>query len=333
MIGTTHFTNAVVEARAAGSDRRRSGSGCPRRRRCRRWSTGRRRCATRSAATCASATAATSSTGAGSPPLDAGRAAARCRRLSPRRASARSRSRRSSRRSTPSPSRRRRPSSREELPGRRDLALARDRPDRPARARERDDHERLPPRAARRTSSSAFRAALAELGIEAPVYLSQNDGTLMAVDYAERYPVPTFASGPTNSMRGAAFLSGLDDCAVVDIGGTTSDVGILQHGFPREAAVAVEIGGVRTNFRMPDVLSLGLGGGSYVDGAEVGPRSVGYELTSTRAGLRRRRADRDRPCRGRRARRDRRRGARGRGSTRSRRSRGSRSGSPRPSIG
>ena len=127
---------------------------------------------------------------------------------------------------------------------------------------------------------AAFHAALAELGVDAPVYLSQNDGTLMAVDYAERYPVATFASGPTNSMRGAAFLSGLTDCAVVDIGGTTSDVGILQHGFPREAAVAVEIGGVRTNFRMPDVLSLGIGGGSHVDGAEVGPQSVGYELTS-----------------------------------------------------
>jgi N-methylhydantoinase A/oxoprolinase/acetone carboxylase beta subunit len=125
----------------------------------------------------------------------------------------------------------------------------------------------------------AFHAALAELGIDAPVYLSQNDGTLMTVDYAVRYPVATFASGPTNSMRGAAFLSGLGDCAVVDIGGTTSDVGVLQHGFPREASVAVEIGGVRTNFRMPDVLSLGIGGGSHVDGHEVGPQSVGYELT------------------------------------------------------
>jgi N-methylhydantoinase A/oxoprolinase/acetone carboxylase beta subunit len=127
---------------------------------------------------------------------------------------------------------------------------------------------------------AAFHAALAELGIEAPVYLSQNDGTLMSVDFAERYPVATFASGPTNSMRGAAFLSGLADCAVVDIGGTTSDVGILQAGFPREASVAVDIGGVRTNFRMPDVLSLGIGGGSHVSGAEVGPQSVGYELTS-----------------------------------------------------
>jgi N-methylhydantoinase A/oxoprolinase/acetone carboxylase beta subunit len=128
----------------------------------------------------------------------------------------------------------------------------------------------------------AFRASLAEFGIQAPVYLSQNDGTLMSVDYAERYPVATFASGPTNSMRGAAFLSGILDCAVVDIGGTTSDVGVLQHGFPREASIAVEIGGVRTNFRMPDVFSFGLGGGSFVRGADeltIGPDSVGYELT------------------------------------------------------
>src|SRR5712691_1074318 len=128
----------------------------------------------------------------------------------------------------------------------------------------------------------AFNSALAEFGIEAPVYLSQNDGTLMSVEFAERYPVATFASGPTNSMRGAAFLSGILDCAVVDIGGTTSDVGMLQHGFPREASIAVEIGGVRTNFRMPDVFSFGLGGGSIVreDGElTIGPDSVGYELT------------------------------------------------------
>jgi N-methylhydantoinase A/oxoprolinase/acetone carboxylase beta subunit len=131
---------------------------------------------------------------------------------------------------------------------------------------------------------AAFKAALDELGIAAPVYLSQNDGTLMGVDYAERYPVATFASGPTNSMRGAALLSGEQDCAVVDIGGTTADIGVLQNGFPREAAVSVEVGGVRTNFRMPDVLSLGLGGGSLVRGDTssftIGPDSVGYELTS-----------------------------------------------------
>jgi N-methylhydantoinase A/oxoprolinase/acetone carboxylase beta subunit len=128
----------------------------------------------------------------------------------------------------------------------------------------------------------SFRKALKEMEIEAPFYLSQNDGTLMGADYAEKYPVLTFASGPTNSMRGAAFLSGAKDAMVVDLGGTTSDVGMLLRGFPREASVAVEVSGVRTNFRMPDVFSFGLGGGSIVsrDPLKIGPQSVGYELTS-----------------------------------------------------
>ncbi len=141
---------------------------------------------------------------------------------------------------------------------------------------------------AERTVSGLI-GALVELGLDCPLHVSQNDGTLMSADFARRYPVATFASGPTNSMRGAAFLSGIRDGVVIDVGGTTSDVGVLVHGFPREASTAVSVAGVRTNFRMPDVLSLGLGGGSLVrsgngadgDGADVtvGPDSVGYELT------------------------------------------------------
>ncbi|WP_159797062.1 hydantoinase/oxoprolinase N-terminal domain-containing protein [Puerhibacterium puerhi] len=125
-------------------------------------------------------------------------------------------------------------------------------------------------------------AAVRAQGIEAPIYLSQNDGTLMDDEYVRRYPVATFASGPTNSMRGAAATSGLDTCAVIDVGGTTADIGLLVNGFPREATTEVTVAGVRTNFRMPDVLSLGIGGGSIVDEAtaEVGPRSVGYRLTT-----------------------------------------------------
>lgn len=126
----------------------------------------------------------------------------------------------------------------------------------------------------------AFRTALAASGLRCPFYLTQNDGTLMGADIAERYPVLTFASGPTNSMRGAAFLSGTMDAIVVDVGGTTTDVGALTKGFPRQASVVVEVGEVRTNFRMPDVFSIGLGGGSLVaaDGATVGPSSVGFRL-------------------------------------------------------
>lgn len=131
---------------------------------------------------------------------------------------------------------------------------------------------------------TAFRGALDRCGIKGRFFLTQNDGTLMDAAFAERFPVLTFASGPTNSMRGAAFLSGVEEAIVVDIGGTTTDVGALHKGFPRPASVAVEVGGVRTNFRMPDVFSIGLGGGSLVvensdSKVTVGPRSVGYRLT------------------------------------------------------
>jgi N-methylhydantoinase A/oxoprolinase/acetone carboxylase beta subunit len=133
-----------------------------------------------------------------------------------------------------------------------------------------------------RTAVTGFEHAIRELGIPGTLYLGQNDGTLMSVEYALRYPIFTIASGPSNSIRGAAYLSGLRDALVVDVGGTTSDIGVLQKGFPRESGVAVEIGGVRTNFRMPDLVSIGLGGGSRVvvtEGAvRVGPDSVGYRL-------------------------------------------------------
>ncbi len=70
---------------------------------------------------------------------------------------------------------------------------------------------------------------------------------------------------------------------VVDIGGTTTDVAAIVDGFPRPAGAYVKIAGVRTNFRMPDTFSVGLGGGSIVKfndkgDCEIGPQSVGYEL-------------------------------------------------------
>jgi N-methylhydantoinase A/oxoprolinase/acetone carboxylase beta subunit len=136
-------------------------------------------------------------------------------------------------------------------------------------------------RLARRTTR-AFADALQASGIQAQLYLTQNDGTVMLEDYARRFPVLCFASGPTNSLRGAAFLSGIEQAMVIDVGGTTTDVGCLQQGFPREANNVVEVGGVRTLFRMPDLLSIGLGGGSLVDPADptrIGPQSVGFRLT------------------------------------------------------
>jgi len=114
----------------------------------------------------------------------------------------------------------------------------------------------------------------------------------MNANTAEQIPVMTCSAGPTNSIRGAGFLSGLEEAVVIDIGGTTTDVGFLLQGFPRETIDANDIGGVRTNFSMPDILSSGLGGGSIVKifsaksgtasegsaSVSVGPQSVGYQI-------------------------------------------------------
>lgn len=132
--------------------------------------------------------------------------------------------------------------------------------------------------------TEGFARSLADQGVEhADVYLSQNDGTLMTMEYARKYPILTIACGPTNSIRGASYLSRKKDAIVIDVGGTTTDLGVIQNGFPRESSIAVTIGGVRTNFRMPDVVSIGLGGGSIVrsngNQVTVGPDSVGYEIT------------------------------------------------------
>lgn len=140
---------------------------------------------------------------------------------------------------------------------------------------------------------TSFEAALEDLGMRAPLYVSQNDGTLISAAQAARYPVMTIGSGPTNSMRGAAFLTGLGEAIVMDVGGTTTDIGALANGFPRESSISADIGGVRTNFRIPDILSIGLGGGTRIhldpsiyradalddDAFDVGPDSVGFRIT------------------------------------------------------
>ncbi|KIM59644.1 hypothetical protein SCLCIDRAFT_27186 [Scleroderma citrinum Foug A] len=70
-------------------------------------------------------------------------------------------------------------------------------------------------------------------------------------------------------MRGAAFLASLNadiskqSALVVDIGGTTTDIG-MRSGLPRQAAAHHNLCGVSLNFSMPHVTSIGLGGGSLV---------------------------------------------------------------------
>ncbi|ESK95855.1 hydantoinase [Moniliophthora roreri MCA 2997] len=149
---------------------------------------------------------------------------------------------------------------------------------------------------ARRTISQFQKAIHHRLALSCPVFLTQNDGTILQAEDAARLPIRTFNSGPTNSMCGAAFLvkgagpaeasSKKENMLVVDIGGTTTDVGmLLPSGLPRQAAAVTEIASVRMNFSCPDVKSIGLGGGSIVrlhdsqPRLSIGPDSVGHRIT------------------------------------------------------
>jgi N-methylhydantoinase A/oxoprolinase/acetone carboxylase beta subunit len=136
---------------------------------------------------------------------------------------------------------------------------------------------------------NGFRRAMRSLKLTCPLFLTQNDGTLLDAASAAKFPIRTFASGMTNSMRGAAYLAAHDtrksSAIVVDIGGTTSDVGVLlPSGLPRQASAFVTVAGVRMNYAMPHLHSIGLGGGTIVredtnGKVTVGPDSVGHYLT------------------------------------------------------
>ena len=146
---------------------------------------------------------------------------------------------------------------------------------------------------ARRTIMG-FRAAMHRLKLDCSLFISQNDGTVIDAISAAKLPIKTFSSGPTNSMRGAAYLGlaqsgaqgeSASSTIVVDVGGTTTDCGVLlPSGFPRAAPAYVEVAGVTINFPMPHLESIGLGGGSIVRAQDsqvtVGPDSVGYQLTT-----------------------------------------------------
>ncbi|MDX6563214.1 MAG: hypothetical protein QOD65_3028 [Gaiellales bacterium] len=107
--------------------------------------------------------------------------------------------------------------------------------------------------------TGALTEILAGEGVDAEVFLAANDGSLMVLGYALRFPVLLFGSAAATSIRGAAHLSGLDEAVVVRATETSTEVGMLLHGFPSESAMPLEIAGVRMSFRLPEVHTLPLG--------------------------------------------------------------------------
>ncbi len=101
-------------------------------------------------------------------------------------------------------------------------------------------------------------------GIAAPVMVAKGDGSLAVAESVARRPIETILSGPAASIVGAAMLTGLTDFVLSDIGGTTTDVGMVRDGRPRLVADGARVGGWRTMVEAIDVRTTGLGGDSAV---------------------------------------------------------------------
>jgi len=111
---------------------------------------------------------------------------------------------------------------------------------------------------------------LGKRGIVAPLMVVRGDGALVTADFARQRPIETILSGPAASLVGARHMTGLDDALVSDIGGTTTDVAVLDGGRPRLDPEGATVGGFRTMVEAVAMRTFGLGGDSEVALADGG---------------------------------------------------------------
>lgn len=126
---------------------------------------------------------------------------------------------------------------------------------------------------------AAVERAMVGLNIICPLMIVKGDGSMARAQSVMAKPIETVLSGPAASLVGARWLSGLDDFIMSDMGGTTTDIGVLLKGRPQVAEQGAEVGGWRTMVKAIDVKTLGLGGDSEVHlsidgGIELGPQRV-----------------------------------------------------------
>ena len=140
---------------------------------------------------------------------------------------------------------------------------------------------------------AATETYLKRRGISAPLMMVRGDGALVSAAFAHRRPIETILSGPAASLVGARHMTGLDNAVVADIGGTTTDVAILDQGRPRLDPEGATVGGFRTMVEAVAMRTFGLGGDSEVALSEggldpailLGPRRlVPLALVAARSG-------------------------------------------------
>jgi N-methylhydantoinase A/oxoprolinase/acetone carboxylase beta subunit len=110
----------------------------------------------------------------------------------------------------------------------------------------------------------AVRRAMESRRIQAPLMVVRGDGTLMSDEFAARTPVETIHSGPAASAIGGRFLSRLDSALIVDVGGTTTDIALIQDGQVTVSEEGATVSDYKTSVKAANLLSIALGGDSHI---------------------------------------------------------------------
>lgn len=110
----------------------------------------------------------------------------------------------------------------------------------------------------------SVRSVLDEKGVKAPLMISRGNGSMMRDDFARERPVETIMSGPAASLMGAMSMTGRKDAVVMDMGGTTTDIGILRDGHPSLDPEGIVIDGKRTRVMAARIYTSGIGGDSRI---------------------------------------------------------------------
>jgi N-methylhydantoinase A/oxoprolinase/acetone carboxylase beta subunit len=124
---------------------------------------------------------------------------------------------------------------------------------------------------------NAVQSMLELRGIRCPVMIVRGDGSIVKADYARKRPVEIIHSGPATSAIGGQFLANVDTSLVIDIGGTTTDIALIDHGLPPIEENAATVGPFRTCVKTIKVRSFGLGGDSLIRFDRWKTLSVGPE--------------------------------------------------------
>jgi len=128
-----------------------------------------------------------------------------------------------------------------------------------------------------------LRSKLRELGMKGRISLLRSDGGLMSSEAAEEKPVSLLMSGPAGGVTGALWVAknaGLKNILTLDVGGTSTDVALIENGEPRLVRTT-DVGHLTVRVSALDVKTVGAGGGSIAKIPEltkalrVGPESAG----------------------------------------------------------